>query len=443
MGGRGAGCRRAVRQATIGRAAGNCRLSLRATGSYSTPPGRRAALRNSPASRVVVSSGSVMRSHIAPNSSALSGKCQVCNLPAIGKCRRVRLLAAQARSAAMQPHFRTTTTRVLTFTGALAIAACGQSQQGGGFQGFPPAEVTTIVVEAKAIPATYEYVGQTAGSKEVEVRARVTGILEQKLFQEGAAVKAGQVLFVIDPKPLEAQAAALEAELARAQAQKTQADREVGAARAARGTARDRQEGGRRCALRRRARGGRGEGRASAARGSSSSISATRESSRRSRGCRAARRNPRAASSTANETLLTTISQANPDLDPVRGFGERAARAQPRGRRGPARRCPKDNAFDVTVKLADGTTLPRKGRINFADTRINPSTGTIEMRAEIANADGALKPGQFVRVKLSGRRAQPRARRAADRGAGRAAGQVRLRRRARTRTARTSPACVR
>ena len=54
------------------------------------------------------------------------------------------------------------------------------------------------------------------------------------------------------------------------------------------------------------------------------------------------------------------------------------------------------------MRLADGSTLDRKGRINFADTRINPSTGTFEMRAEIANADRLLKPGQFVRVKLAG-----------------------------------------
>jgi membrane fusion protein, multidrug efflux system len=63
---------------------------------------------------------------------------------------------------------------------------------------------------------------------------------------------------------------------------------------------------------------------------------------------------------------------------------------------------PKDNAFDVQVRLADGSVLDRKGRINFADTRINPSTGTFEMRAEVANKDGLLKPGQFVRVKLLG-----------------------------------------
>ena len=81
---------------------------------------------------------------------------------------------------------------------------------------LPPAQVTTMTVEPKTIPVSYEYVGQTTGSKEVEVRARVTGILEQKYFQEGAAVKQGQRLFGIDPKPLEAQAAAAEAEVVRA-----------------------------------------------------------------------------------------------------------------------------------------------------------------------------------------------------------------------------------
>ena len=77
----------------------------------------------------------------------------------------------------------------------VVLAACGPSQQGGGFHGFPPADVTTIKLEPRTLPATYEYVGQTTGSKEVEVRARVTGILERRHFSEGNAVKAGQLLF--------------------------------------------------------------------------------------------------------------------------------------------------------------------------------------------------------------------------------------------------------
>ncbi|TMH55674.1 MAG: biotin/lipoyl-binding protein, partial [Betaproteobacteria bacterium] len=109
---------------------------------------------------------------------------------------------------------------------AAALAACGQSQQHAGFAGFPPAEVTTQVIAVRNFPVAFEYVGQTLGSKDVEVRARVTGIIEKRLYQEGAPVKAGQPLFTIDPKPYAAQVAQAQAELVRAEAQKAQADRE-------------------------------------------------------------------------------------------------------------------------------------------------------------------------------------------------------------------------
>src|SRR6185295_8929695 len=83
---------------------------------------------------------------------------------------------------------------------ALALAACGRGgQHQGGFSGFPPAPVTLAEVKTVTIPLRFEYVGQTAGSKEAEVRARVQGILEKRTYQEGNRVAAGQKLFVIDP----------------------------------------------------------------------------------------------------------------------------------------------------------------------------------------------------------------------------------------------------
>ncbi len=289
--------------------------------------------------------------------------------------------------------------RLLPFVAIpLLVAGCGQSQQ--GFQGFPPPEVTTFVVEPKAVPATYEYVGQTAGSKEVEVRARVTGILEQKLFQEGSAVRAGQVLFVIDPKPLAAQAAALEADVAHAQAQKAQADREV---------ARLKPLAEKRAVGQKEADDA--VSNADLAAASVKAADAKLAEARLSLGytrvvapiAGLSSRAPKSEGSlvTANDTLLTTISQSNPIWIPF-SISENEQltlnRAVSEGRL----TLPKDNAFDVTVKLADGTVVPRQGRINFSDTRINPSTGTFEMRAEIPNADGVLKPGQFVRVGLAG-----------------------------------------
>ncbi len=99
--------------------------------------------------------------------------------------------------------------------------------------------------------------------------------------------------------------------------------------------------------------------------------------------------------------LLTTIVQTDPikvrfgiaDTDQMRWRTEsQAGRLQ----------LPKDGAFDVEVTLADGSKLARKGRVNFTDTRVSSETGTHEAQAEIANADGALRPGQFVRVRLLG-----------------------------------------
>ena len=288
---------------------------------------------------------------------------------------------------------------VVTASVALLVAGCGKAPQ-GGFQGFPPSEVSTFVVEAKNVPASYEYVGQMAGSKEVEVRARVTGILEQKTFQEGAPVKAGQLLFLIDPKPLAAQAAALEADLARAQAAKAQSDREV---------ARLKPLAEKRAVGQKEADDAVSNAELAAA--SVKAAQAKLDEAKLNLGYTRvtspisglSSRAPKSEGSlvTANETLLTTVSLTNPMWVPF-SISENEQLQLNRAVSDGRLTLPKDNAFDVQVKLADGTIVPRKGRINFADTRVNPSTGTVDMRAEIANADGALKPGQFVRVRLSG-----------------------------------------
>ena len=109
--------------------------------------------------------------------------------------------------------------RALAFAAGVAglLAGCGQQPQGGGMPGFPPAEVTTVAVQPASFPVAFEYVGQAAGSKDAEVRSRVTGIVEKRLYQEGARVRAGQPLFQIDPRPYQTQVAQADAEVARAQ----------------------------------------------------------------------------------------------------------------------------------------------------------------------------------------------------------------------------------
>jgi membrane fusion protein (multidrug efflux system) len=292
--------------------------------------------------------------------------------------------------------------RLLAVVAVAGLSACGSSQQpGGGFHGFPPADVTLMSVEPKSIPVTFEYVGQALGSKEVEVRARVGGILEKRLFKEGAPVKGGQTLFIIDPKPYEAQVASADAEVARAQAQQAQALREAARLKPL---------------VEKKAVGQKeyddavstSELAAAAVKAAEANLRTARLNLGYTRviapitGLSSrATKSEGSLVTVGSDSLLTTISQS----DPIWVQFNVSENEKLRIERAVAEKklaWPKDEAMDVVVKLADGSTLPRKGHINFADTRINPQTGTYETRAEFANADNALRSGQFVRVTLNG-----------------------------------------
>jgi len=303
-----------------------------------------------------------------------------------------------ATAALSRPRVRTV---VAAAAAIVLVTACGQSQPpGGGMHGMPPAQVVVANVQPMSIPVAFEYVGQTVGSKEVEVRARVSGILERKLFDEGASVKAGQTLFVIDPKPLEAQAAAAQADYARAQAQKAWNDREA---------ARLRPLAERHAIGQKEADDAVSQAELSAAavKAAQAKLDETKLNLGYTRlvapasGLTSRSVKSEGSLVAANETLLTTISQIDPiwvQFNVSENERLRLSRAAAEG----ALVLPKNDAYDVTVVLSDGRAFPRKGKINFSDLRINPATGTYEMRAELPNSDGALRPGQFVRVRLAG-----------------------------------------
>src|SRR5215831_956915 len=96
---------------------------------------------------------------------------------------------------------------------------------GGGPGGMPPIPVAIEEVQPHEVPVQFEYPAQTAGSREVEVRARVSGILLKRNYEEGAAVHTGQSLFSIDPAPYEAAAARAEADVSSAEARLNNASR--------------------------------------------------------------------------------------------------------------------------------------------------------------------------------------------------------------------------
>jgi membrane fusion protein (multidrug efflux system) len=278
----------------------------------------------------------------------------------------------------------------------VAVAACGRGAGPAGPGGFPPAPVSVQEVKQVNVPLRFEYVGQTAGSKEAEVRARVQGILERRTYQEGGRVNAGQTLFVIDARPYQAQLQAAEADLARAQAQHAQARRNLERlqplAEQQVVTKRDlddaiaAEETG--AAAIKQAQAKLTEARLN--------LSYTTVTAPVSGFASRAQKSEGSLVSPGENSLLTTVSQIDPihvNFSVSEQEQQRLARLMPAGSAA---------GFDVSVRLSDGSVLPRKGKLGFIDTRINTATGAFDAQAALPNADLALRPGQFVRVILEG-----------------------------------------
>lgn len=285
--------------------------------------------------------------------------------------------------------------------GMALLGACsrGQQQAPAG-AGAAPTPVTAITVQSQAIPVLLEYAAQTLGSREVEVRARVTGILEQRNYKEGGKVKAGQSLFTIDAQPFKAALARAEADLAAAQARHGQARRE--AARLAplvesRSISRKEYDDA-----------------ASAEAIAAADVQAARTRLTEARlnlaytrvesplgGIASRALKSEGSLVSGPDVLLTTVTQVDP-IHVLFGIpdGEQIRLRQDvdAGRLD----WPRDGRFEVTVKFSDGSEYARSGRLDFSDVRVNRDTGSSEARAELPNPDGMLRPGQFVRVKLAG-----------------------------------------
>jgi membrane fusion protein, multidrug efflux system len=281
----------------------------------------------------------------------------------------------------------------------LSLSACGPS--GGDHKGgFPPAQVSVITVEPKSLPAVFEYTGQTLGSREVEVRARVTGILQARNFVEGGPVTKGQSLFTIDAAPFIAAALRAEADVAGAEARLSQASRNAArmkplyAERAVSQKEFDDANSAEAIAS--------ADLKAAKARLTEAQLNVlyTKVESPVTGIAGRAQRSEGSLVS-GPDVLLTNVTQ----IDPIWvSFGIADNEQQRINSEKEAGRLelPKGGSFEVTVKLADGTVAAQAGKLNFSDVRVSGATGTTDTRAEIPNPKGALRPGQFVRVTLKG-----------------------------------------
>jgi membrane fusion protein (multidrug efflux system) len=280
-----------------------------------------------------------------------------------------------------------------------AAAGCGKpsAQQTGQ---MPAPEVNVVTVQPRDIAATFEQVGQTAGVREVEVRPRVTGILQRWNYKEGSAVPAGRSLFTIDPAPFQATVARVDADLASAQAKEAQAARDIERLQPL-------YEQG---MVSRKAFDDALSAKEVAAAGVKSAEAALRQAKldlaytrveAPISGVTSRALKSEGSLVEAQQTLLTTISQVDP-IHVIFSISESENLKLQRESAAGRLRLPKDGRFTVTVKLSDGTTYARPGRVDFSDVRINPETGTSEARAVLPNSDQSLRPGQFVRVALAG-----------------------------------------
>jgi membrane fusion protein, multidrug efflux system len=292
-------------------------------------------------------------------------------------------------------------------TAALTLAACDRSAPGAGHGGAgpggggpPPAPVSVQKVAAADLPVVFEYVGRLAGAREVEVRARVAGMLAKRHFAEGSSVRRGQLLFTLEAAPFEAALAKADAAVASADARLAQAtrtldrakslwesrmvaQREVDDATAAEQVARadvasakaQRQEAALNLSYTQ----------------ITAPIAGTAGRAEVSEGTLVTGPTMLLASLTQSDPLKVRFAIADTDL--MRWRSEAAAGQL---------KLPERNAFEVQLLLADETLAPQRGRLLFADARVSGQTGAIEAEAEFPNPNGALKAGQFVRVRLVG-----------------------------------------
>jgi membrane fusion protein, multidrug efflux system len=265
---------------------------------------------------------------------------------------------------------------------------------------MPPPEVNVITVEPKSLPVTYEYVGQTAGYREVEVRARVTGILVKRNYKEGTPVKQGQSLFTIDTAPFQVALARAQADLATAEARHAQAQREVERLKpVAEIKAVSRKELDDAVSTEQISAA---EVKAARARVDEAKLNVayTRVESPISGVSSRALQSEGTLVSGPN-VLLTTVTQVDP-IYVIFGIPESEQLRIRRDVEAGRLKLPDGRRFDVAVKLADGSTYGKTGKLDFTDARIDPQTGTTEARADLPNPGDWLRPGQFVRVSLTG-----------------------------------------
>jgi membrane fusion protein (multidrug efflux system) len=281
---------------------------------------------------------------------------------------------------------------------SLGAAACGKEEAPPP----PPPDVKVATVLQKDVPIYVEAIGQTRGSTEIEVRARVEGFLQSVDFKEGTLVQKGQLLYRIDPRPFEAGLAQAKGALAEAQAQLARAHQDVVRYEPlVAKNAISRQEYETAVAVERAAEAAVDAAKAVAER-AQIDLGYTRVVAPEPGMVGKTEVYPGTLVGRGQSTLLTHISQIDTIhvrfTIPERDYLYYARRRELRGARendAPGAKLP----FELV--LADGSVHPATGSLVFIDRNVDPLTGTILLEAAFPNPGGVVRPGQYARVRAA------------------------------------------
>ena len=282
----------------------------------------------------------------------------------------------------------------------IAVTPFAAFAQAPGGQAPPPPAVSVETVEPKTLPVTYEYAGRVAASREVEVRARVGGILLQRAFDEGSRVNQGDLLFRIDPATYEAQVALAKAQVLEAQANLNQAKRTEERSRALA------QRGASSQATLDDAVSARqlGEAQVAAAMAQLQTANLSLDYATVQApvsGITSLQQVPE-GSLLASGDLLTKINQLDPIYVNFSAADTEAESIRELLASGRLQGATAATDLKVSVRFGDGTEYAKAGTIDFTSTSIDTQTGTILSRAVLPNPESRLLPGQFVRLEVQG-----------------------------------------
>ncbi|WP_322042200.1 efflux RND transporter periplasmic adaptor subunit [Paraburkholderia sp. J67] len=264
----------------------------------------------------------------------------------------------------------------------------------------PPANVDVIDVALRDVPVVFDYVGQTESSQQVEIRARVSGFLEKRIYEEGSMVHQGDVMFQMDRKPFQAALDAAHAEYAQQKARLDTAQANLNRVKPlVAKNALSQKDLDDSIGQQQAAAAALEQARANVT-SASLNLGYTTITAPVTGLSSFAKKQDGSYIDTTN-SLLTYVAKLDPMWINFSLSENEMLNLRTQTKNGTLK-MPQMGQVEAVIVLADGSTYPYTGHIAFADASLSEQTGTYLIRAEVPNPKGALRPGQFVRIKLMG-----------------------------------------